>query len=353
MPGRLRSRSAAFSESSASGGPSLTSVLPLVAAALLGFVSALLLPPPAPVLQTIATTVSTRVDVHSAVSTRVDVHPAATSAWLAQAQLREADAWGSTTHYDPWPGMSRAHGWQRFSVPETRACIERLGGVGFSGDSVTRELVNVLLRDLDACCIDNTVPHADQAVSVPVGRARLVFRFSKLFEHLAPNIRRLGAEDGIRAFILNVGMWELNPVQGGAGWANLISAESTRAAAFFTELERDVLPVLANASAPPVRLVWRSTTSTMPSKIEDGRGPFLAGGRVNALNALVRDMVDVWNRNAARFDTTPWTWVDSLSLMPEHDTERTTSSDGYHPTPETLRNVLDAVLSELCGDFAV
>jgi hypothetical protein len=38
--------------------------------------------------------------------------------------------------------------------------------------------------------------------------------------------------------------------------------------------------------------------------------------------------------------------------MPEHDTERTTNDDGYHPTPETLRNILDAVLSELCGDFA-
>lgn len=338
------------------------SLFPIAAAALLGFIAALaVIPPPACNVVQKSSIDATSVNVPSPApvcdkravnaSTRVDVHPALSPSWLAQAQMNEADAWGSTTLYDPWPGISRAHGWRRFSPSEARTCIERVGGVGFTGDSVTREMVNVLLRDLDACCVDNSVPHADQSVSVPVGRARVVFRFSKLFEHLAPNMARLFGDDRVRALVANVGFWELNPAQGGVGWADLITAESTRAADFFLKLQRDVLPTLpqSNATSPPVRLVWRSTTSTTPSKIADGRGPYLAVGRVNALNALTHDMVNVWNSNAARFDTTPWRWVDSLSLMPQHDTERTTSADGYHPTPESLRNILDAVLSELCG----
>jgi hypothetical protein len=295
------------------------------------------------------------------------------ASFLAQAALPAGYA--AAPAYAPWPGASRARGWAGVSAAreDALACVARAGGLAFIGDSTSREAANVLLEALGGARVDTGVPHARHAADAVFGAnasggggARVAFRFSKHFaaregepgESLAERIAELGGgANGVRAFVVNVGLWELNPSQGGAGFENLLQHFARAVAAFLREMRERALPALAAAAprgAAPVTLIWRAINPTLTSRVLADRAALLAPGRAAAANALVARALGAWNAREGAAGLPRWRIIDTFELMPQHalEDEGVLAGDGYHPCCAALRSIVDAALSEACGrDF--
>ena len=259
-------------------------------------------------------------------------------------------AFDDTPPSSPWPGTSRGAGYTTFTPSELLSCAARVGGVAFVGDSVMRETVNQLLRQIGGCCVDNSVGHEKQTYDRDFhynnSVVHISFRFARnAAPELGQRVSKLLETGNVKSIVAGSGFWDLNPGQGGSSEIDFVTSYAIRIASFLKDLRPRVTEGIH-------KLVWNEITATVFERTSTDRRSYLTNGRIAALNAVARRLLAAWGDNSGVMGNVPrWTVVDADLLIPLNNLQVLVSPDGYHPTKEVLLNKVFAIFSELCPPF--
>ncbi|KAJ3194251.1 hypothetical protein HK101_003137 [Irineochytrium annulatum] len=231
---------------------------------------------------------------------------------------------------DPSKAEDLARAFHSRSIDAIAECVRRLDPprLLFLGDSVMRRQFNHLMDLMSEKHVDSAnVPHADQEhVAEFPGGGELRFRFVVNMTQ-APAL--LAAQPKPGGMIFNVGLWELKPFPEDMSFMVRYMAEMAKIALAFGE-----------TGAAPERRVWIDTAPVMEKNIGSDRHG-IRTVRIAALNEVASGML-----GSVGFQRVP-TWALFGSDV---ENPRSYDSDGMHPSPATIKRIVQAALDRVCGE---